>query len=283
MYQDGVGTERDIKRTAELYDKGCELGAGVACFNGAFLIDGDPRTTNPRALQLHDKARAAYRKSCDAGDLDWCTNLGVMLSMGIGQPKDEDGALVLFRKSCDARNVNGCIEVAQSMQRRQTKDDTDAARALLLDTCEREAGMACALAALMMSPSEEARVAELSERACDAGATLGCVTLARILVLRSPTLASPKATELLASSCDVGDSDACSLLALAKHQESDEATALQLERRACLIGDAKACVDGMLDAKKANDRPLAIELAIRLCELGDPSGCQLAKAASGSR
>ncbi|MFO0614960.1 MAG: tetratricopeptide repeat protein [Polyangiaceae bacterium] len=277
MLQDGIATPRDAKRAAELYDKGCELGVGVACFNRAFMYRESQPPDEAAAKRSFDKARAAYQASCDAGDQDWCTNLGVMFAMGAGVERDEAAALVIFRKACDTGNDNGCIEVAQALQRKGTQEDAAAARDLLLATCDRSPGLACALAALALSAGEDQRVAELSKRACDAGATLGCTTFARLSTLPG-ILMPPSSLELLTSSCEAGDSDACALAALVRHKQNEDEAALRVERQGCLIGDREACANGLRTARTVDRRDVALELAARLCELGESIGCDLVKA-----
>jgi hypothetical protein len=133
------GVAKDGKRAVELFVHGCELGNAPACQNaGDALVDGvaDAHVAKDRkrglpylqkacdldAAHCFDlgvslvatdatKARAAYARACDAGNLKACNNLGNLWWEGTGGPKNIETARGFYKQACDGGVDVGCKNV----------------------------------------------------------------------------------------------------------------------------------------------------------------------------
>jgi TPR repeat protein len=100
MYEEGLGTPRDLAMARRLYTTAADSG----CARGMFALglmhergSGGPRD--------YVKARDWYRKAADAGSADAMNNLGVLYQNGWGVPEDLGMAIHLFRRARDAGSV----------------------------------------------------------------------------------------------------------------------------------------------------------------------------------
>jgi uncharacterized protein len=99
---EGEGVKHDLERAVTYFSKACERsdrschGLAVATAHG----DGTAKNL--------PKARALYRKACDAGQLASCNNLGDLERRGLGGRKDLADAKLLFKKACDGEVDVAC-------------------------------------------------------------------------------------------------------------------------------------------------------------------------------
>jgi hypothetical protein len=98
---------KDLVRSGVEYQRGCDLGNGLACSNLGDAYEygnGVPR----------DLSRAAtlYERACRLGQALGCSNLGHLLKHGEGVTRDVARARVLFRDACAAGDVYGCLHAA---------------------------------------------------------------------------------------------------------------------------------------------------------------------------
>ena len=77
------------------------------------------------------KALATIRKAPDRGSTSAMVELGVMLAMGTGGPKDEAGARKLFERAAEAGNPRGATNLAAPSERHGVPSDPAKTRAVL--------------------------------------------------------------------------------------------------------------------------------------------------------
>jgi uncharacterized protein len=188
---------------------------------------------------------AALEKSCKAGKIAACDELGGRYVDGLGVRRDETRAADLFRKACKAGNQDGCA---------------DDARALALGEGQ---------------PADANAAVKRLDKLCKDGRDRACGHLGEVLLrgLGKPQDA-PLAEDLLAKACDKGFGRACSNLASAVYKaaaQRDQAEALSL--RGCKLGDPAGCAYvGDLYALSGDALRAAVYLA-KACDAGLAHAC----------
>ena len=84
MYENGLGVEKDIRRTIELYQYLADKGnvEAISRLGDIYRLD-----LNGDGVADIERAIALYQKAADAGDLSAMFSLGIIYSMGDGVPK----------------------------------------------------------------------------------------------------------------------------------------------------------------------------------------------------
>lgn len=124
------GSVENCKYLAILYERG-EPGDGV---------EQDPERARPLWVRVAELSR----KSCEAGQLAGCIELGRAYGLGRGLEKDPARAAELYAKGCEARDAWSCFALGKLHARGE--------------------GV----------PQDRSRAAELYRRACDAGFKPAC-------------------------------------------------------------------------------------------------------------
>jgi len=82
--------------------KACKLGSGGGCFVMGTELAGEGEVTDQK------KAAGYFDQGCKLTYNLGCTNLGLMLTKGVGVAKDVKRAAELFKKACDLEDGTGC-------------------------------------------------------------------------------------------------------------------------------------------------------------------------------
>ena len=249
--QDGLaGAAKDPVAAAARYERACDLGAGIGCYNLAHQKSGGqgipPDLAGASALLA--RTLAAYRASCDAGGLVWCSHLAGLHQRGEGVPKDPAAARALYAPTCEGGDALACLELASMMQNGEggpgdpaaaetllrdacdrgvalscrnlalRTEDTAAALALLIRACEAPTGvdgLSCAMAGdlLLATPDGQAAALPRFERACSAGVAPACLEVVRLASLGHAPMTPEQALPFVERGCSLGDPDACAVLA----------------------------------------------------------------------
>jgi TPR repeat protein len=170
---------RDLPRSAAAYQRGCDLGDGLACSNLGDAYEyglGVPREL-PRAAGFYDRA-------CRVGTGLGCSNLGHLLEHGEGVARDLPRARALFRDACTGGEVYGCLHAAL-LAAEDAGAPRDSPRAVehWQRACDRRDGRACAFVGLLFEDGpdgftrDKARSLHAMSRACDLGDRDGCIWL----------------------------------------------------------------------------------------------------------
>lgn len=300
-YQDGKnGAPVDIERAIALYQRACDLGAGVGCFNLGLMYEfGSGVTPDPARAQAHyDRARAGYEKQCEAGGLAWCVNLAIMYEDGTGVARDLDRARAIFDDACQRGGATGCLNLAETYRfGKGVAADPERAAAAAKRGCEIDRGETCMVLAVYyiqgvgVAP-DRAKARQLFQSACDQGIYNACTRLAA--TMRTGDLGSEAAADhdtvfaLLERACAGADSSGCEMLAYELAESGprhDPARSVELFDRACQIASPHACMTmaARLYTGHGVERDLerARALAIRACKLGLTEGCQAVQQMQG--
>lgn len=258
--QDGRGVAYDPKRAAELYTKVCEGGYGIGCFNLAGLhMTGNGVVEDPaKAAELAKRSEALYAKQCDAGDLQWCTNLGVLYEGPfLGQP-DFAKAAAVYKKACDKNAGDWCVNLALM----QAYGD----------------GM----------PKDVKKASALMQKACNANVMLACGTLGQMHMKTELGLSGKpaKGVPLLEKACAGGEVQACAVLSaengLGERIPRNDVLAKKYGERACALGSSSACFIQGMALGDAGDFAGALTWLERSCHIGEGRACSAASALAGS-
>ncbi len=170
---------RDYARAAIEYQRGCDLGSGLACSN---LGDAYEYGTGvPRDLS---HAASLYERACHTGMALGCSNLGHLLEHGEGLARDVARARLLYRDACAAGDVYGCLHVSLlAAEEAGAPRDPRGSVAHWQRACDARDGRACAFVGLLFEDGpdgfarDEARSLKAMSRACDLGYRDGCAWL----------------------------------------------------------------------------------------------------------
>lgn len=116
------------------------------------------------------EAVATYRKAIDKGSSAAMVELGVMLGMGTGGPKDEAAARALFERAAEAGNPRGATNLAALSERGGRPSDPGKTRAALEKGAEANSAEAQYQLGLMMAegiggPKDDTAARALFEKA----------------------------------------------------------------------------------------------------------------------
>ena len=98
-YAQGRGVPRDPARAAGIFLDACRRGAFVAC-NNLGLLQVERQEWTP--------ALDSFRRSCQGGWLEGCSNLAVMFYQGNGVPKDASAAREILFEACRNGHDRSC-------------------------------------------------------------------------------------------------------------------------------------------------------------------------------
>ena len=105
MYEEGTGVKKSFYASHEFYEVGCDASDGWGCH-----VLGEFNEHKG----LMKKAFRFYRKSCNLGFSEACTDQGRIYEANRGFVKrDFERAAALHRQSCEARVYKGCTNLAR--------------------------------------------------------------------------------------------------------------------------------------------------------------------------
>jgi hypothetical protein len=170
---------KDAARSAVEYQRGCDLGSGLACSNLGDACEygsGVPRDL-PRAASL-------YERACRLGTPLGCSNLGHLLKHGEGVARDVARARVLFRDACAGGDTYGCLHLALlAAEEAGAPRDPPHSVAHWQRACDAKDAKACAFIGVLFEDGpdgfarDEPRSQKAMSRACDLGNRDGCAWL----------------------------------------------------------------------------------------------------------
>lgn len=266
------------------FDKGCAKDDGVACGYLALMLDhgygGDKNPADAKAK--YEKANRVMQ--CPGNGMA-CYMRGYFLDEGLGVTADPAAALAAYRQACNESWASGCVDAAKKLDR--AKADPKAAIELYVKACELENADACTTAAGRLSDLDPKATypVELAERGCNLNSR-ECGTLGHMYRLGRgmPQPDQQKATQIFKSACDAGDHWVCVTYAQRLHDgigtadaKPDLATAVAILEGACKAEEGAACAKASEWAiAKKTEDAKAFQLADRACTLKHPRGCYLA-------
>jgi uncharacterized protein len=157
LHESGEGAPRDLGVARHLYGLACGGDHGQAC-NQLGLLSDDP---------FH--ARALFKKSCDFGYANGCTNLGRSL-LESGSPSYAEAA-ELFDRACREQDREACDELVVTIAQAKRACARRAADCYHLGhSTERGIGV----------PADETAAGKLYQRACQTGFPPACTALGHL-------------------------------------------------------------------------------------------------------
>jgi hypothetical protein len=318
----GNGVPVETQRGADLMQKACTAKEPHACES---LGDGWRRNKPPDFV----KARTFYEMACEAGRPRACRLLAVLYAQGQGVDTNDIKALGLFDRACDLdEDAVQCIQIGIDYapptgghgmflgtpfgedNKTYAKDGGRAlaffrkADATLSKRCTAGMAKVCEQLAGILepepfidpangSPKDGARARELYGKACDAGVTSSCVSLANLLRDgRGGAKDTIHALDIYRKQCEAGGGDigyVCNQAGVLSFQSQDPSgkeVALKMVTRGCeqyvppkqQHGDVGAACNN-LSLLYANgwgvaaDAAKSGEYAKRACDLGNKEAC----------
>ncbi len=124
-----------------------------ALFFSLFFISGSYAESGEdyfnEGIEAYDKeefteACELFRKACDSGNADGCSNLGVMYKNGQGIKQDYFKAVELYEKACSGGNAKGCFNLGfMYINGYGVKADIEKALNLFGQACEMKEQAGC--------------------------------------------------------------------------------------------------------------------------------------------
>ena len=275
FYQNGVGTAWSPLPAIKLYERSCNAGTGLGCarlaqmYANGYGVDWD----RVKAKTYRNRAHEEWLTACLGGELRWCPDAAASTREG------EPTAHELNQRACDHGIPAGCIAVLHD-QLTHPAGSQDAALRALDQWCSRGESAACAELAVAYDqpdgPGDARRAAALMKRACALGDRDACV---RIGILHEIERGVPKddatARRYFGRACERGSSRGCLYLA----QDSLVLGGAKLEithiaQRGCEMGNAEACELLARIYIAYHDEALALRWATEACRMGREVGCQ---------
>ena len=195
-------------------------------------------------------------RSCNAGDMQSCDDLGIMYEGGARVTRDAARAVNLFQQACDGGLMLACTHLGLVLQR----DDPDPDVIRDVETA-----------------------AFLYERACDGGETLGCANLGVSYERGDGVIQDQaRAVRLYEQACGDGQMLGCSNLGsmyrTGRGVAVDLGAAASLYFLACAGGTMVSCVNLAVSYERGDGVPedvaTAVSLYLRACEGGVTMACQ---------
>lgn len=251
--QDGRGADYDPKRAMDLYQRACDQGAGIGCFNIGVMYAGGVGVPHDeaKARELFDKAMGLYQGECKA-DPSWCSNIGYLYEHPLGRTPAPERAAPVYQDGCARGDLDSCVSYANLQLGGEggVPADRDAALATYDKMCTAGSAIACANLAADRDPDGEnpKTVQALIERACDLGFAQACAQIGAYYqfgAFGAPDVA--KGVALLDRGCDLGAPVAC--MQRAADLQAEPAKAAAMFERACHIGEPDGCMRRGMMAK----------------------------------
>jgi TPR repeat protein len=107
-YREGIGVKQDDAKSADFYERACQLSSGAGCVElaGAFVTGKGRPHDEPHAVEL-------LKRGCQLEPGDGCYALGFAYLHGRGVAKDEAAALAQFNVACEANHAEACRMMAE--------------------------------------------------------------------------------------------------------------------------------------------------------------------------
>lgn len=321
LFHEGIGVDRDLRRSLELSRRACELGDLHGCNN--YAVSLGPRASSDATIPL-------FRRACDGGVDVACDTLGAHYAKGQGVRKDPALAEALFARGCDGgwgpacanlgvlMSESGNHAVAAQAHERACLGGVGpscsiSARQLLdgdLTVARRERTFSVASRGCRLSDhrscnilgvhyedgiavaKDPARAASLYGQACAGELGVGCTNLGRLHQAGAGVaLNEAEAFEQFKRGCRLGDPGGCALAAFALLDglgvARDDQAALAMVKKPCAEGSVTACAAKaevlLTGGPKVRDTKAAAALGQSACDKNDAHGCAVLGVAHAER
>lgn len=233
------------------------------------------------------------QKSCNDGDMEACTTLGILLYEGRdGAAIDTTRAVTYWRRACQLSNFLACARLGRAEATGVgTAKNLGSARRYLQQACDAGESVACAWYGGMLLdpaggvPADPERAKALFEANCTGDIKAGCVPLGLLYErgFKGRIVADPaRALSYFMESCTATEVEGCAhagrLHLEGRGTPKDPAAAVGLFQRACGMNDPRSCTelgklhrDGLAGVDVDGDRARA--LFDDACRKGEQHAC----------
>jgi hypothetical protein len=258
---------------------------GVGCYNLGllFLHGGGGAIDEERSGGYFRQALEKYEKQCNAGDLQWCMNLGVMYENGHGVPPDSARAKSIYEKACAGGHGDSCVNMVLAKLSSGTPNALSEMSGLEA-RCNAGTVLACGVLGQMYAnggpgvPAKPEHAATLLERACTGGSAHSCATLGAFHGLgKVVPLDLQAAARFSQRACALGYSSSCTALGVEASNRQAWVEAQRYLQQGCWIGDGESCAYlAPLVAEGKGSKPdpeRALALTREACRMGQGMAC----------
>jgi TPR repeat protein len=223
MYRDGYGAPFDLAKSVKLFQKGCDKGAGAACYSLAQLYDPDSYYSYVQGREAlidrtYAKPYALYEKACTRYDnFDSCYTAGRWLSEGKVKG-DLASVEKMAKRVCDLSAYSCILWASLKDEGKLVTQDRAGALELYVKACDASNSAACTTAADKYWQGQGVaysitQALGLWEKACELWDAVSCTRAAQWYWYGDTYSGVPqdlaKAFTLFQSGCNRGDMDSC--------------------------------------------------------------------------
>jgi uncharacterized protein len=172
-FRDGKGVKKDKAKTAQLFDRACDLDDAYACNAlGVYYYNGDD------IAQDYAKAATYFEKACDGGHSGGCFNLGDSYGKGEGVEMNRVMEFALYRQALKFDPQNK--QAQQALQQRTVVADQS------YNECKHDNGRQCYNLGLMYLSGDGVELDNPGairsfRKACDLNFADGCYNLGALI------------------------------------------------------------------------------------------------------
>lgn len=274
-YQNGLGTAWSPTKAIDSYERSCSAGTGSGCFAlGAMYAHGYGVDVDRATAKAYDnRAHEQWLSACLGTEPRWCTHAA--RSTREGEPTAHE----LDQRACDHGVADGCIAVLHE-QLTHPAGSRNAAMRELDPWCRRGQPAACKeLASAYELPDgfqDSRRAGELTRQACLLGDSDACVSAGLMHEIeRDVPKDDAVARGYFRRACEHGASRGCLYLAqdtfVAGGSEHEIA---RLAQRGCEMGNTNACDMLIQFFIAVHDETAVMRWATEACRMGSRTACQ---------
>ena len=269
----GLGTTWSPQRAIALYERSCAADHATACgalakiYDEGRGVDGDPE----RAGRYLERARALWLTACKDGDGHACAEAAsqghnrdpstrslaqrgcehgdrhgcvLVLHAQLAEPAAAGAALQELDRRCNDDEAEACEELAAAGDLPGRAYDARRSAADTLRACVLGSPRACVRAGILHElaagvPRDDAVARDYFARACERGASRGCLHLAQARFVTGDSDAAT--TRLVERGCELGSAEACDLRSRLELSSHDRAAVVRWAIEACRLGLDVAC------------------------------------------
>jgi hypothetical protein len=139
-YSDGVGVEKDLQKSEDLYRHACDDDYAPAC-----VLAGDVYENIKRGKKTENLTTALtfYDRACAIDHNFGCYEYAELHQSGKPAESSDNKAAEYFQKTCTIDPTRGCYEAAQLMEDGRVKASPTEIEALYNNACEHGNTAAC--------------------------------------------------------------------------------------------------------------------------------------------
>lgn len=218
-------------------------------------------------VATHAADAVALKKSCDAGAMVDCTQLGRLYAEGTGVEKDLGKAVQLYATACNANEPTGCFFFAFYADR---IPNVASRPAFFMKSCDLGYAKGCEVGVASVGGQDPSLAIPFLEKGCALNDGSACERLAkRYLEGKGVTADANKAAAIYLARCDAGHGYTCAALATLYYSGPlplDKQRAFELYMKGCDNKVYLSCNNAAVMLLKGDGVPLNRDRALAMYE-----------------